>query len=232
MAIEFGLGRFGDRRLEKGGPLCMRPWWSGRARASGGWRHAGARDAVHALSAQPFCDGRRDGASRAKGTAARVAGRDCGGSGHERTGLGRPAGAGQRLWAGRQGRRRGRPAAACGSGREIASGALLGLVDARVWNRDEGQGRHAAARAQRRQIRSRSAGSMRTTRAGEVLAAAASITGVSDRESDIYEHFARRPSNVHLIVRACQNRKIKTAPDRCGRAAVPVHRRPAGSGPV
>ena len=37
-----------------------------------------------------------------------------------------------------------------------------------------------------------------------------SITGVSDRESDIYEHFARRPDNVHLIVRACQNRKIET----------------------
>jgi hypothetical protein len=43
------------------------------------------------------------------------------------------------------------------------------------------------------------------------LAAANSITGVSDRESDIYEHFAaRRPSNMHLIVRACQNRQIKT----------------------
>jgi len=33
---------------------------------------------------------------------------------------------------------------------------------------------------------------------------------VSDRESDIYEHFARRPSNVNLIVRACQNRTIET----------------------
>jgi hypothetical protein len=33
---------------------------------------------------------------------------------------------------------------------------------------------------------------------------------VSDRESDIYEHFARHPANVHLIVRACQNRQIET----------------------
>jgi len=24
--IEYGLGRFGDRRLEKGGSLCMRRW--------------------------------------------------------------------------------------------------------------------------------------------------------------------------------------------------------------
>ena len=25
MSMEIGLGRFGDRRLEKGGPRCMRP---------------------------------------------------------------------------------------------------------------------------------------------------------------------------------------------------------------
>jgi hypothetical protein len=38
MAGDFGLGRFGDRRLEKGGPICMRRWWIGRALAFGGWR--------------------------------------------------------------------------------------------------------------------------------------------------------------------------------------------------
>src|SRR5713101_296176 len=37
-----------------------------------------------------------------------------------------------------------------------------------------------------------------------------SITNVSDRESDIYEHFARRSCNVDLIVRACQNRQVET----------------------
>jgi hypothetical protein len=45
------------------------------------------------------------------------------------------------------------------------------------------------------------------------LAAARSITVISDRESDIYEHFAERPANTHLIVRACQNRKIARAGD-------------------
>ena len=50
-----------------------------------------------------------------------------------------------------------------------------------------------------------------TARAAQVLAAARSITVVSDRESDIYEHFAYRPANTHLIVRACQNRKIRIA---------------------
>ena len=32
---------------------------------------------------------------------------------------------------------------------------------------------------------------------------------ISDRESDIYEHFARRPANVELLVRSNWNRKIK-----------------------
>src|ERR1700687_3197730 len=29
--VAYGLGRFGDRLLEKGGPGCMRRWWRGRA---------------------------------------------------------------------------------------------------------------------------------------------------------------------------------------------------------
>jgi hypothetical protein len=36
MSIEFGLGRFGDRRLEKGGPPCTLPWLSDRAPAFDG----------------------------------------------------------------------------------------------------------------------------------------------------------------------------------------------------
>jgi hypothetical protein len=36
MAIEFGLGRFGDRRLEKGGLPCMQPWLNVRALVSDG----------------------------------------------------------------------------------------------------------------------------------------------------------------------------------------------------
>ncbi len=34
--ISFGLGRFDDRRLEKGGPTCMPHWWSGPGLAFGG----------------------------------------------------------------------------------------------------------------------------------------------------------------------------------------------------
>jgi len=91
---------------------------------------------------------------------------------------------------------------------DAGTGGMLGLVDAKVWNRKGGKV------TDRRSRKTPNKESQRwldgTMRAGEVLAAADSITGVSDRESDIYEHFARRPSNVHLIVRACQNRKIET----------------------
>ena len=44
--------------------------------------------------------------------------------------------------------------------------------------------------------------------ASAALAAARSITVISDRESDIYEHFAQQPVNVELIVRSNWNRKI------------------------
>ena len=34
VSVRYGLGRFGDRRLEKGGPICMPRWWRVRARVS------------------------------------------------------------------------------------------------------------------------------------------------------------------------------------------------------
>jgi hypothetical protein len=35
MSMEVGLGRFGDRRLEKGGRHCMRRWFDGLVRVFG-----------------------------------------------------------------------------------------------------------------------------------------------------------------------------------------------------
>ena len=46
-------------------------------------------------------------------------------------------------------------------------------------------------------------------RAGALLDEAASVTMVADRESDIYEEFALRPANVHLLTRAAQDRKLE-----------------------
>ena len=91
---------------------------------------------------------------------------------------------------------------------DAGTGGVLGLVEAKVWNRKGGKAKPRRGRKTPQKESQRWLDG--TSRAGEVLAAANSITGVSDRESDIYEHFARRPSNVHLIVRACQNRQIET----------------------
>jgi hypothetical protein len=91
---------------------------------------------------------------------------------------------------------------------DAGTGGVLGLVDAKVWNRKGGKVKPRRSRKTPQKESQRWLDG--TMRAGEVLTAANSITGVSDRESDIYEHFARRPSNVHLIVRACQNRTIET----------------------
>ena len=44
--------------------------------------------------------------------------------------------------------------------------------------------------------------------AGRVLATALEITVVADRESDIYEEFALRPENIHLLTRAAQDRSV------------------------
>ena len=89
-----------------------------------------------------------------------------------------------------------------------ATGAVLGLADIRVRNRSGGQ---AGSRRKRKISEKESQRWLDgTTRAAEALAQANSITGVSDRESDIYEHFAACPPNMHLIVRSCQDRLIAT----------------------
>ena len=101
---------------------------------------------------------------------------------------------------------------------DAGTGGVLGLVEAKVWNRKGGKV------TDRRSRRTPHKESQRwldgTKRAGEVLVAAAHITGVSDRESDMYEHFARRPENMDLIVRACQNRQIETRGSRADKTVV------------
>jgi hypothetical protein len=90
---------------------------------------------------------------------------------------------------------------------EAGTQALLGLVSMQVWNRGRAELAPRRKRATAAKESQRWIGS--TQRAGEVLAAAASITVVSDRESDFYELFVQRPPNVELVVRACQNRRIE-----------------------
>ena len=94
---------------------------------------------------------------------------------------------------------------------DAGNGGVIGLVDAKVWNRTGGKPKHRRLRETKQKESQRWLDS--TRRAAEVLTEAANITGVSDRESDIYEHFAFRPQTTHLIVRACQNRRIAVDDD-------------------
>lgn len=90
---------------------------------------------------------------------------------------------------------------------DAANGALLGLVDMQLFNRSGGKpvahrrGRATADKESQRWIDGMLA-------AGKVLGEAKRITVVGDRESDIYEEFARRPAHIHLITRVAQDRRI------------------------
>jgi hypothetical protein len=89
---------------------------------------------------------------------------------------------------------------------DAIGGDLLGLVSMQVWNRTGGKVTARRRRATPDKESQRWLDGMQ--RASDVLAEAASVTMLCDREADSYELFARRPANVHLIVRACQNRRI------------------------
>jgi hypothetical protein len=92
---------------------------------------------------------------------------------------------------------------------EVGTGALIGLVSMETWNHGSDKVTPHRDRATADKESQRWIGGM--VQAGAVLAEAASITMVADRESDIYELFARRPANVDLVVRAGQNRRIDTS---------------------
>lgn len=89
---------------------------------------------------------------------------------------------------------------------DAEQGGLIGLVGAEVINRTNGtaadhQKRPADEKESRRWLAA-------AETAGDVLVEAAMITAVEDRDGDIYDQFARRPENVHLLVRAAQNRLV------------------------
>jgi hypothetical protein len=89
---------------------------------------------------------------------------------------------------------------------DAADGALLGLVYATFLTREHGR----RATRSRRPIEDKE--SQRwldgAAAAARVCAKARRITMIADRESDIYEAFARRPEGVDLLVRAAQDRAL------------------------
>src|SRR3979409_1211295 len=90
---------------------------------------------------------------------------------------------------------------------DAVDGTLFGLLDARFFIRQGGQRNERRERdlAQKESGRWLEA----AQRSGERAAVgAACVTVVSDREGDIYEDFADKPSAVEMLVRAGQDRRL------------------------
>jgi Transposase DDE domain len=103
---------------------------------------------------------------------------------------------------------------------EASTGGVVGLVDCTVLNRTGAKATdHKVRAADDKESRRWLHGA---EIAGDRLAQAAMITMVGDRESDIYDLFARRPANVHLLCRSAHPRAMTTGgllPAHC--AALP-----------
>ena len=89
---------------------------------------------------------------------------------------------------------------------DAISGELVGLADIAVWNRDKPITTHHAKRSLAQKESQKWLNGAR--RAGEVLSKASRITVVSYRESDLYEDFACKLGNVHVLIRATANRNL------------------------
>lgn len=87
------------------------------------------------------------------------------------------------------------------------SGAVLGLVEAKVWTRTGGK--RVAERSERSFTEKESYRWLETCETAKArLSGARSITVVSDAESDIYELFAGKPEGVELVVRSSRPRRL------------------------
>jgi hypothetical protein len=89
---------------------------------------------------------------------------------------------------------------------DVASEAVIGLIDAAIWTRPKGE------RAPRRERPFEEKESARwlsgCTATTQALGEAGAVTMVADRESDIFPLFAYRPTGLDLIVRVAQNRAL------------------------
>jgi hypothetical protein len=90
---------------------------------------------------------------------------------------------------------------------DAAEGALLGLVHGELLRR---RGGRKAARRTTPFAEKESRRWLDGANAAAMLAAAgaAEVTVIADREGDIYEEFAFRPAEVHLLIRAAQDRRL------------------------
>lgn len=97
-------------------------------------------------------------------------------------------------------------------GVDADDGAIIGAIHGQFLSRDEGKG--GTQRAHPIEEKESYRWLEGADRAAEVCAGARHITVIADRESDIYEAFARRPANVDLIIRAAKDRRLGTGQPR------------------
>lgn len=91
---------------------------------------------------------------------------------------------------------------------DVESEAVLGLVHADIWTREETP---VAPRASRAIADKESRRWLAATKVcAGVAEVAAKVVSASDREGDIYEHFAACPANTEMIVRARHDRATTT----------------------
>jgi hypothetical protein len=90
---------------------------------------------------------------------------------------------------------------------DAKTGALLGVIHGEYLShsageRDKKRQRTVDEKESRRWLTG-------AEKAAQVCAGAGRVTVIADRESDIYEAFARRPAGVQLLVRAAQDRSLE-----------------------
>ncbi|HEY5007661.1 MAG TPA: hypothetical protein VII42_06635, partial [Caulobacteraceae bacterium] len=105
---------------------------------------------------------------------------------------------------------------------DAESKAMLGVVGARLWTRE------AKPVSPRRGRPVEAKESRRWTEGAQIAAAqlreAAQVVMVADQEADIYDHFARQPPEVELLVRARHDRALMDGGSLYAAAAGwPVH---------
>jgi hypothetical protein len=89
---------------------------------------------------------------------------------------------------------------------DAADGAILGAVHGQFLNRSKGKS--GTQRARPIEDKESHRWLEGADRAAKICASATKITVIADRESDIYESFTRRPTNVDLLIRAAKDRNL------------------------
>ncbi|MGH7732704.1 MAG: IS4 family transposase [Gemmatimonadales bacterium] len=110
---------------------------------------------------------------------------------------------------------------------DVESAAVLGVAHAQIWTRGEERAEPRRGRALEDKESWRWVAGAQA--AAAVLKDAAQVVSVSDREGDIYGHFARRPETIEQIVRARHDRPLE---NEAGEAAESLYQAVARQPPL